>query len=1029
MTEERWQQITRLFTQALEVEDSVRDTWLQEVCGDDDELLKEVKSLLDARSIDSSLYEPMENLNELVFSTLEEKFLKERTFGQYELEERIGVGGMGMVYRARDSRLNRNVAIKLLSPVMSLNKSAKNRFLNEARLAATLDHPNVCTIYETGETDDGTLYIVMRYYEGKTLRKLLADGPLSQEKAIEFAIQTAKGLDAAHKEGMIHRDIKPANLIITENGTVKILDFGIAKIADAELTKTGQRPGTTAYMAPEHVKGEEIGPQADIWAVGVLLYEMISGKRPFSGDTATSLMYKIINEKHTSLDDLNPNISNDLVRITDRALSKNPSSRHVSVGELLAELEAVQKRLNGFESEKPVIQILKENFRKPKIALSACLAVAFIAIVTVWFLNHQAEIRWATSEAPAEIEALISDNRYTAAFSLARDALDFVPDDPSLGMLLESISVPVTIESDPQGARFYYKPYTEPDAPWIKAGITPLEGLPLPRQHLYWRMEMDGHEPVEGSFSTLWRTLGVSLKPSDEAVQGMVWIPEGSIQFGGESVEVGSFWLDRHETTNREFARFVAAGGYENEEYWNKALKDSDLIWEEARQKFRDRTGRPGPADWQLGMPPDGLEEYPVGGISWYEAAAYCNFVDKSLPTIYHWRRATGLNREIYTDIHRMSNFSGEGPAPPGRYLGISRYGAYDMAGNQKEWVWNAIGDMRYILGGAWNESEKMYQDNDARPALERGDTHGVRCSFHEEQIPDELYEPAERMYYDFSEYEPVTDDVFVILKRFYDYQSAPLEARQKETAEFAHWQRETVTINTGYSDERMMIRLYIPHDVSPPYQTVLHFPGVYAAALGSSENPSDLSLFDFIIRSGRVLVYPVYFRTYERYDPEIATVTYRDAYINWNQDIGRTIDYLETHRDIDHESISYFGFSMGAVPGPIFGAIHDRLRSMVLLGGGIGGWMSNWPPEIFPLNFAPRVEIPVLMISGEDDVSRGPVEKGIQPLFDYLGTSDEHKRFVMLNGGHIPDDWNGFIRETLDWLDQYQGPLNRMTP
>jgi len=296
MTEKRWKQITQLFTQALEVEEGVRDTWLQKVCRDDDGLLKEVQSLLEAHSADDPLNKPMDNLNELVISTLEEKFLKQSSFGKYKIEDRIGAGGMGLVYKARDTRLNRTVAIKLLPLAMSLNENAKKRFLNEARLAATLDHPNVCTIYETGETDDGTLYIVMRYYEGKTLREFLADGPLPQEKAIEFAIQTAKGLSAAHKEGMIHRDIKPSNLIITENGKVKILDFGIAKIADAELTKTGQRPGTTAYMAPEQVKGEEIGLQADIWAVGVLLYEMISGKRPFSGDTATSLMYKIINE-------------------------------------------------------------------------------------------------------------------------------------------------------------------------------------------------------------------------------------------------------------------------------------------------------------------------------------------------------------------------------------------------------------------------------------------------------------------------------------------------------------------------------------------------------------------------------------------------------------------------------------------------------------------------------------------------------------------------------------------------------------
>jgi len=1025
MTVNRWQQITQLFTRALEVEEKVRDSWLAQVCGEDRKLQDEVHSLLEAHTAGGPLSESMENLHQLAFLIPPETFEKGSTIGVYRLEEIIGAGGMGIVYKARDSRLNRDVAIKFLPPLLSLDERAKKRFLNEARMAATIDHPNVCTIYETGETETGTLYIVMRYYEGETLHARLKQGPLSVDRALDIISQTARGLYAAHKQGLVHRDIKPANLILTNDGTVKILDFGIAKAAESGLTKTGRNPGTAAYMAPEQVKGEHVGQQADIWALGVLLCEMMTGQRPFQGKNEASLIYQIIHKPPQTIREFSPEISPGLIRIIDRLLEKNPENRYSSVVELLNDLEEYQNRkLKG----RFHIQTITDNLRKPKTALPAGIGFITLFILLLWFINRQAAIRWATLEAPVEIEQLIEENQYAAAFILAKEALSYAPDEPSLEHLLETSSVPVNVESDPAGARFYYKPFLTPEEPWQEAGITPLSQILLPKQHIRWRMEMDGFEPVEGSFSTLYRDLGVSLKPVDEAIEGMVWIPDGRIQFGGENFEVEAFWLDRYEVTNREFSRFVAAGGYENETFWIRALENSDLTWPEARGKFRDKTGRPGPAGWELGRPADGKEELPVGGISWYEAAAYCNFVNKELPTIYHWRRATGLNREIYMDIHRMSNFSGKGPAPPGQYKGISRYGAYDMAGNHKEWVWNAIGDMRYILGGAWNESEKMYQDNDARPPSERRDTHGVRCSLHKEPVPEEMYQPANRMYYDFSGYEPVEDDVFEILKRFYDHQSGPLEARQKETTESAHWRRETVTVNMAYSDERMMIRLYIPHDVSPPYHAVIHFPGAYAAAFGSSENPNDLSMFDFIIRSGRVLVYPVYFRTYERYDPE-TRATLREAYLNWSQDIGRTIDYLETRRDIDHKTIAYMGFSMGATPGPIFGAVHDRLRSQILLGGGLFGGMRTRPPEMFPLNFAPRVEIPVLMISGEDDVSLGPVEKGMQPLIDHLGTPEEHKRLVLLEGGHIPDDWNGFIRETLNWLDRYQGPVEHQQP
>ncbi len=1028
MTENRWHHISQLFTRALEVDERDRDTWLKKACGEDGNLLEEVHSLLEAHASGGPLNESMEKLHELAFSPPAETFEKGSVIGPYQLDEVIGKGGMGIVYKARDNRLNRDVAIKFLPPLLSLDERAKKRFLNEARMAATLDHPNVCTIYETGETETGTLYMVMRYYEGETLRDRLKHGPLPVDRALDIIRQTAKGLLAAHKQGLVHRDIKPANLIITKDGTVKILDFGIAKAAQSGLTQTEWNPGTAAYMAPEQVKGEQVGPGADIWALGVLFYEMITGQRPFQGENEASLIYQIVHQRPETIQQYAPGISSGLIRIIDRSLEKKPENRYSSIPDFLRDLDEYQNQSAGQQGSRFHYRTIAGYLRTPKRAVVAGSAILVLFILLVWALDRQSNFKWATQEAPVEIDRLMEENQYAAAFMLASEALSYAPNEPSLEHLLESASVPVQVESDPPGARFFHKPFLSPDAPWIEAGVTPLDQILLPKQHIRWRAELDGHEPAEGSFSTLWRQLRISLVPAEEAMVDMVWIPDGRISFAGESYEVEAFWLDRHEVTNREFARFVAAGGYDNETYWMRALESGDLTWQQAQTEFRDRTGRQGPAGWELGRPPDGAEELPVGGISWYEAAAYCTFMDKELPTIYHWRRATGLNREIYTDIHRMSNFSGQGPAPPGQYTGITRYGAYDMAGNHKEWVWNAIGNMRYILGGAWNESDKMYQDNDARPPSERGATHGVRCSAHEEPVPDDLYLPAELMYYDFTGYEPVDDEVFEILKRFYDYQPAPLDVWQKETAEFAHWRRKTVSVNTAYSDERMLIRLYIPHDVSPPYQAVIHFPGAYANRLGTSENPSDLSMFDFIIRSGRVLVYPVYFRTYERFDPE-TRATRRDAYINWNQDIGHTLDYLETREDMDHETIAYFGFSMGAIPGPVFGAFHERISSMVLLGGGLGGWMRNRAPELFPLNFASRVQIPVLMISGEDDVGLGPPEKSRQPLFDRFGTPDEHKRFVLLEGGHIPDEWSGFIRETIDWLDRYQGPVSHHYP
>ena len=215
MTENRWHHISQLFTRALEVDERDRDTWLKKACGEDGNLLEEVHSLLEAHASGGPLNESMEKLHELAFSPPAETFEKGSVIGPYQLDEVIGKGGMGIVYKARDNRLNRDVAIKFLPPLLSLDERAKKRFLNEARMAATLDHPNVCTIYETGETETGTLYMVMRYYEGETLRDRLKHGPLPVDRALDIIRQTAKGLLAAHKQGLVHRDIGLSEVIVS----------------------------------------------------------------------------------------------------------------------------------------------------------------------------------------------------------------------------------------------------------------------------------------------------------------------------------------------------------------------------------------------------------------------------------------------------------------------------------------------------------------------------------------------------------------------------------------------------------------------------------------------------------------------------------------------------------------------------------------------------------------------------------------------------------------------------------------------
>ena len=268
------------------------------------------------------------------------------TLGPYTITAELGHGGMGVVYTAQDPRLKRQVAIKLLTPDLTRDETAKQRFLQEAQAASALDHPNICTIYEINETDDGQLYLVMAYYEGETLKQRIERGPLALNEAVDIATQVGRGLAEAHSAGIVHRDIKPANLLIAKGGTVKILDFGLAKLAGTEgVTQTGTTVGTVAYMSPEQACREEVDHRTDIWSLGVVLYEMVAGRPPFQREQGDAVVHAILRETPTTLTGLRTGVPMDLERVVTRALSKQADDRSQTVADLLSELRGVKRAL------------------------------------------------------------------------------------------------------------------------------------------------------------------------------------------------------------------------------------------------------------------------------------------------------------------------------------------------------------------------------------------------------------------------------------------------------------------------------------------------------------------------------------------------------------------------------------------------------------------------------------------------------------------------------------------------------------
>ncbi|MCH6574986.1 MAG: serine/threonine protein kinase, partial [Bacteroidetes bacterium] len=270
-----------------------------------------------------------------------------KTISHYKIIEKLGEGGMGVVYKAEDTKLKREVAIKFLPRFISANKEERQRFEIEAQAAASLNHPNITTIHSIEDVDD-QLFIVMEYIDGIELKDKIKSGPISTDEVINIANQIAEGLDVAHKKGIIHRDIKSSNIMITKDGKVKIMDFGLAKIkGGTELTKIGSTVGTAAYMSPEQARGEGVDQRTDIWSFGVVLYEMLTGQLPFKGDYEQAVIYSILNEEPKLITELRRDIPSRLAHIVKRILKKNSKDRYQTTAELVDDLKIVTKDPDG----------------------------------------------------------------------------------------------------------------------------------------------------------------------------------------------------------------------------------------------------------------------------------------------------------------------------------------------------------------------------------------------------------------------------------------------------------------------------------------------------------------------------------------------------------------------------------------------------------------------------------------------------------------------------------------------------------
>jgi dienelactone hydrolase len=517
------------------------------------------------------------------------------------------------------------------------------------------------------------------------------------------------------------------------------------------------------------------------------------------------------------------------------------------------------------------------------------------------------------------------------------------------------------------------------------------------------------------------------LEGSAQAPEGMVAVPAAKYQDYIWSLgdlgpyDLPAYYMDRFEVTNRDYQKFVDAGGYRKREYWkNKFIQNGrELTWEQAIDLMRDSTGRPGPSTWKAGRYPEGRGDYPVGGVSWYEASAYAEFAGKSLPAIAQWFRAAPCS--VAKHIIAMSNFSSS-PAPVGQYQGMGPWGTYDMAGNVAEWCWNESGGARYLLGGGFATASNEYFEPGVLPPFHRGANAGFRCVRNVYPLPQEVLAERRQTIQDFSKAQPANDDVFRIYKTLYIYDHTPLNAKpEKVEQDSADWRKEKITIDAAYGKERLPIYLFLPARVRPPYAAVIYCPTARAFDRPSSGNLADMHYIDFLVESGRAVVYPVYKGTYERTATPSApdTVAGRDTLIQASKDLGRSIDYLETRPDIDSKRLAYMGVSMGAAIGVVFTGVEQRFKAAIFLDG---GFVYEKPlPGANQADFAARIKAPTLMISGKFDW----IFLGKDALLRLIGTPAIDKRAVTFDTAHdVSEQRADLIREVTAWLDRYLGKV-----
>jgi len=679
------------------------------------------------------------------------------------------------------------------------------------------------------------------------------------------------------------------------------------------------------------------------------------------------------------------------------------------------------------------------------------LTVAATLIATA--LDRERKHRFVTESASrlADLCRGTKGPAFMEAFHLIREIEAAGGADKLTPALRQECTREVNVTSTPPGAHVELRVYDpqSSDGAWVSLGAAPMEKLPVPRGVMEWRATMpDGAAHLLVTFAT--PNMQMAFEPRRAGTDGGdVPVAAGTISVGrliglkvAKEVKLGAFRVNRLEVRNRDYARFVAAGGYAREEFWPTPFVDGTrtLSFAEAMSRFKDATGRHGPAYWKLGSFADGEGDLPVRGVSWHEAAAYASFVGKELPTLYHWYQADhgGAIGLIDSAVLPSANFGGKGPRASTESRTIGAFGAVDMAGNVREWVSTPTDKgQRIAVGGSWLEVYYQYTYGTPFSPWARVEDVGFRCMKRTDKAPDVVAEApvVERPPRDSAAYKPVSEAEYAVYARFFERSRVPLDVRTEPgDATSPYWTRTKMSYATGYGSERMNAYLYLPKNAKSPYQTVVFMHGSSVFNLNKpydqvGESPvAGWVVPELVVRGGRALLVPLWKGSYERYTERDWTRDFlRERLPQWVGEMQRSVDFLLGRSEVDKDRIGFFGYSLGAMWAPNMLAMEPRVNAAVLLAGGLEGALDDGEfltPELDAATYAPRVKAAVLMLNGRSDI-RFPYETSQVPLFSLLGSPPGRKAHKTYPGGHSPYGWfNEMARDTHDWFDQQFGAV-----